>query len=386
MFLFSELVFGYFLNRNFIFGVFNFYTFFVLILFTLLFSYSRINNIFSLLNIALLNLILVDKEWRILDTYIRPGGSDSLTYESLSRIVLLSEPLRGGEAVYHYSPGARYINLLLHLLFGDRFKLIWVTVLTVTTFLIIRYLVDSNSVNKIYKYIAVITILIYLTSNGVQRVFYYGMSESYALLFFALLLNIQKNHKALINLVAGIVVLIRPVFLLGVMSYLIYIKLNFKELKKFYFLILLPLVHNLFFGSSFVIFTKSWDSALDILEESQEFFKHIMRNISYIIMAPYNEDVITRVGSLIPFFTFTFFLIYIFILLNKLTHIELSYLDTTPVLLSTPLLFYDIYYFYPRFLIVTHVFVFIVVLKNIKIMTEKILLKKNNTFISLLKV
>lgn len=51
--------------------------------------------------------------------WLRDGGSDWLTYESLARSFLESGSLRGGEDVFYYQPLSRYIRFLLHALLGD---------------------------------------------------------------------------------------------------------------------------------------------------------------------------------------------------------------------------------------------------------------------------
>jgi hypothetical protein len=49
----------------------------------------------------------------------RSSGGDFLTYASFARGIVLSPSLKGGEAVFFYQPGWRYLLGLLHLLFGD---------------------------------------------------------------------------------------------------------------------------------------------------------------------------------------------------------------------------------------------------------------------------
>ncbi len=49
----------------------------------------------------------------------RAGGSDFLTYENDARTMLTTGSLRGGDDVFIYSPGYRYVLFLLHGLFGE---------------------------------------------------------------------------------------------------------------------------------------------------------------------------------------------------------------------------------------------------------------------------
>ena len=49
----------------------------------------------------------------------RASGTDFLTYESFARSIVLDHSLNGGEAVFFYQPGSRYVLGFMHLLFGD---------------------------------------------------------------------------------------------------------------------------------------------------------------------------------------------------------------------------------------------------------------------------
>lgn len=52
------------------------------------------------------------------DVIYRAYGSDFLTYESYAREIVLNGSLRGGEDVFFYQPGSRYVLGLMHFLFG----------------------------------------------------------------------------------------------------------------------------------------------------------------------------------------------------------------------------------------------------------------------------
>jgi hypothetical protein len=49
----------------------------------------------------------------------RGGGSDWLTYESFARDIFTTHSLRGGEDVFYYQPGYRYLLVLVRLLLGE---------------------------------------------------------------------------------------------------------------------------------------------------------------------------------------------------------------------------------------------------------------------------
>jgi hypothetical protein len=53
------------------------------------------------------------------DVFYRDGGQDSLTLESAARSILTTGSLRGEESVFFAQPGMRYVQFLLHIVFGD---------------------------------------------------------------------------------------------------------------------------------------------------------------------------------------------------------------------------------------------------------------------------
>ena len=54
----------------------------------------------------------------------RQRGSDWLVYQGYAREIFTSESLRGGENIFYFMPGARYLIFVEHLLFGDNDVLI----------------------------------------------------------------------------------------------------------------------------------------------------------------------------------------------------------------------------------------------------------------------
>ena len=78
-------------------------------------KYKRI-SIFSVLVILIaLNYFLIDEPWNELDFNIKPSGTDILTYENQARLIFEGDGLRGGEDVFWYSPGYRYMLFLVHI-------------------------------------------------------------------------------------------------------------------------------------------------------------------------------------------------------------------------------------------------------------------------------
>lgn len=338
------------------FGIFNLETLFLLIIFSYFIVVNQDSKILCFIKLCLLNLLLLDKELLNTDFYIRPGGSDALTYESQSRLLLIHNFFQGGEDIYHYSPGMRYILMLSHIIFGDKFQNIFIFVISLTIFLGIRTIFEKTKNELNFQFLYVFIFLAYLTSNAVQRIFYYGMSEAFGLL--ALLTGLYfiniYNKKILYVLFASLSVLIRPVFFLGVLILNYKTRLNKNLLILFWAIVFLPAIHNFYYGKSLVIFTKTFSSYNNLLNQDKSLLKTMIDNLLYIVMYPMNFDIQSRVGGLIPYLIFSVFIIYLIInLLNK----NKLFIDTGIVLsFAVPFLIYSPVHFYPRFILAFHTF------------------------------
>lgn len=335
-------------------GFFNLETLFLLIIFSYLMVANKNSKILCFVNLCLLNLLLVDQELINIDNYIRPGGSDALTYESQSRLLLIHNFFQGGENIYHYSPGMRYILMLSHIILGDRYQNIFILVISLTIFMGIRLILEKTKKGAKFQFLYLFLFLTYLTSNAVQRIFYYGMSESFGLLTLLTGLYFIKvyNKKILYVLFVSLSVVIRPVFMLGVLVLNFKTRLNKKELILFFVVVLLPAIHNIFYGNSLVLFTKTISSSLNIFDQNKSFMNTLFDNLLYIVMYPMNSDIQSRVGRLIPYIIFLVFIGYLIVIIfnrNKtftITVIVFSF--------ALPFLIYSPVHFYPRFVLVFH--------------------------------
>lgn len=335
-------------------GFFNLETLFLLIIFSYLMVANKNSKILCFVNLCLLNLLLVDQELINIDNYIRPGGSDALTYESQSRLLLIHNFFQGGENIYHYSPGMRYILMLSHIILGDRYQNIFILVISLTIFMGIRLILEKTKKGAKFQFLYLFLFLTYLTSNAVQRIFYYGMSESFGLLTLLTGLYFIKvyNKKILYVLFVSLSVVIRPVFMLGVLVLNFKTRLNKKELILFFVVVLLPAIHNIFYGNSLVLFTKTISSSLNIFDQNKSFMNTLFDNLLYIVMYPMNSDIQSRVGRLIPYIIFLVFIGYLIVIIfnrNK------TFTNTVIVFsFALPFLIYSPVHFYPRFVLVFH--------------------------------
>lgn len=361
-------------------GFFNLETLFLLIVFSFFITFDKNSKVLCFINLCLLNLLLVDLELINIDYYIRPGGSDALTYESQSRLLLIHNFFQGGENVYHYSPGMRYILMFSHLIFGDRYQSIFIFAISLTIFLSVQMIKDKTTKGPKFQFIYLFLLLTYLTSNAVQRIFYYGMSESFGLLTLLAglyFINVY-NKKILYVFFVSISVLIRPVFMIGVLILNFKKRLSKKDLFLFCVVVSLPAVHNIFYGQSLVLFTKTISSSLNVVNQNRSFINTVIDNLSYIVMYPINPDIQSRVGRIIPYIIFTVFIGYLIInLISK----NKSFIDTAIVFsFALPFLIYSPVHFYPRFILVFHTFLLLDFIFKFDNLTFS---KKNNLFSSL---
>ena len=97
-----SLIYNFDLSQN---RLIKLYAYFCLLLIFLFFNHSKF-SLFNFLHIfILLSFIIIDYPWNNFDLIVKPGGSDSLTYENQARLILEGDGLRGGADVFLYSLG-----------------------------------------------------------------------------------------------------------------------------------------------------------------------------------------------------------------------------------------------------------------------------------------
>ena len=180
------------------------------------------------------------------------------------------------------------------------------------------------------------------------------MSESFGLLTLLTGLYFIKvyNKKILYVLFVSISVVIRPVFILGVLVLNFKKRLSTNELVLFFMVVLLPAIHNVFYGQSLVLFTKTISSSLNIFDQNRSLMGTLIDNLLYILMYPMNSDIQSRVGRLIPYIIFLVFIVYLIIIIFNRSK---ALTDTAIVFsFALPFLIYSPVHFYPRFILVFH--------------------------------
>ena len=356
-----------------VFGIIDSFTIFTYLSVFLFFYFYKLNPAEIFILSTLTTFLLLDIDFKILDQYIRPGGSDSLTYEYFSRLVLEGNFLEGGEGVYTYSPGARYFLFFLHIGFGERLKYIFILLNSLAAFLSIvnkKFEVDQKNV---FAYIA----FIYLTSNAINRIFMYGMSEIFSLILIMFYLKSEKlknNYPLVSGIILGLAMFNRVNLVLGIIALVILSK-NKKTYFGFTLFALVPLIHNLYYGKKFLILTDDWNYQGEVLGESFNFYDfvtniylNILRNFDFVVMNPFSENIFNRTGRLLPFVFFISIILFLFYVIKNRKNIiwRKYFFEILPIILIiAPFAIYDPRFFYPRFLIVPHL-MFLIYCQNLK--------------------
>ncbi len=319
------------------------YAYLCLLLIYLFFNSSKFSYFNFMQIFILLSFIIIDYPWNTFDLIVKPGGSDSLTYENQARLIFEGDGLRGGSSVFLYSPGYRYFLYFLHLIFGDFWNVVWIVMLSLSLNLIF---LNSSNINPISFAFG-----IFLISDNVRNIFLYGMSEASSLMLFLIsiyLLNINKTKIGVIILALG--VLVRPetgLFALGALFF--YRKnITLKKVFPFFTILLLPLMHNLYYGKKFVLITTGWNYGRNL---DFDFIK----NLNYIIVNPFNEKILMTLGPGIIYIGFSIFVLsnlnFLISMLKNRNLLENKYY-IFGLLNLIPFFIYDPELFYPRHIII----------------------------------
>ena len=334
------LIYNFDLSQN---RLIKLYAYVCLFLIFAFFNNSKTSYLNFLHIFVLLSFIIIDYPWSNFDLIVKPGGSDSLTYENQARLILEGDGLRGGASVFLYSPGYRYFLYVLHIIFGDFWNVAWITILTICINFIFINSDKRNPISFLF--------VLFLISDNVRNVFLYGMSEASALALFLISIYLIKRDKIFSGItLLGVGVLIRPET--GLFALLV-LFMNRKKLKlenylSFGGLLLLPLLHNLYFGSEFVVLTSGWNYGRNL-----DF--NIYKNLNYLIMNPFNEKILMTLGSTIIFIGFGVIVLSVFnfiISIYKKQGLKSNQFFLFGILNLLPFIIYDPELFYPRHIII----------------------------------
>ena len=356
-----------------VFGILDSFTIFMYLAIFSLFYFYKLSPIEILIVCFVGTYLLLDIDFKIYNEYLRPGGSDSLTYEYFSRLVLEGNFFEGGESIYSYSPGARYFLYFLHILFGEKLKIIFIVLNAVAAFYAVidkEFKLDSKN---IFSYLT----FVYLTSNAINRIFLFGMSEIFSLVLILIYLktdSLKSKYPYISGVILGLIMFNRVILVLGVLA-LVALSKNLKTFLGFLTIGLIPFVHNLYYGNQVLLLTNDWNYQGEVVGEGynlltfiEEIVINIQRNFNYVIMNPFSEEIYNRVGRLLPIIFSVSVLAFIYLIIKKKNSILNSQylLNLVPIILViAPFAIYDPRFFYPRFLLVPHI-MFLIYCQNLK--------------------
>ena len=275
----------------------------------------------------------------------------------MNEIISVSNYLKGGDKVFYEPPLFRYLLHALNIFFGSKWYFVCFFYLAFVIFLLNKNL---GTQNKLFSFIVLFFLINLFFSSGFLNLLLYGWSEPFFILILLFLIDSIRSKEKITGTVMVLLIsliLIRPesILYLSVFSYLIYKNFTLKNIKSLLPIIglFLPLMHNLYFGNEFLLFSSTGNELgyFDFLSKDgsvpieQNLSKLNLSKIFGIFFIPFNSMSLNYVGRgflLINLFIFSATVFYCF--KNKFTIFYLTILFFS----FSPFLIYDIYDGYPR--------------------------------------
>ncbi|MDA3012842.1 MAG: hypothetical protein O2801_09920 [Actinomycetota bacterium] len=224
--------------------------------------------------------------WTYVDFKTR--GDDWLTYEHFARQILINRSLEGGEEVFYYQPGFRYILFAIHLVFGDGAAGVAFTLTLALAGSILFFVqkIHERSSQRFTQNIWLLSSafgvagLLLVLSPSIIRLISWHASEipAWALMIIAFALMISRptsNRLVLISCCAGAMFVIRPNQLFASLiivsvSLAIVHRNSFSKMRllhgiwPFVLVSMLPVIHNLYFGRSLKVLPAGSETVRDL--------------------------------------------------------------------------------------------------------------------------
>ena len=231
----------------------------------------------------------------------RQRDSDWFVHQGLARTIFTENSLRGGESVFYFQPAMRYLIFVGHLILGNNDILISV-LLVVALFASFAVALQKSEVAKLslglIPILSMAALVILFSSNNMISYVYNLTTELPTWIFLFTFVYLvcksaaSKNSLLTLCLIAGFAVNFRPNQAPGwgflvVVFVLLKFRANKTELRprsELFFLgfitILvgcLSLIHNIYFGRSFVVFSTSnvgsqqyqWKIFMDMFHDAE---------------------------------------------------------------------------------------------------------------------
>jgi len=317
----------------------------------------------------------------------RIRGNDWLVYQGLARSMLGNFSLRGGEDVFYWQVGFRYVVFVSHLLLGDGDVLIAFVfaALFVCAPLWLVYNIDRLYTNKgthILLIPLLALILIIAMSSRILEAEYLGLSEYVtwiAVVYIAISLFKTVNTNfgiAAISLMTGLLSVVRTNQVFGMFFLLLIVivartkEWSFRKICNaavpilfFFGALLLPLIHNLYFGHKFAVLPTSgnptnpeysWSQFLRIFndESSRQMATLKLRQFTYT--AYFTEGFGFSKTLALSFWGFQFLwlvaLVRLLVIRCRSTIIWMIWL--WPLMFAVPIIPYRLDSYYPRHFVI----------------------------------
>ena len=370
----------------------NSLTDYIEILFIALIAYlifnKNIYTITSFMGISLAVSLLSIKNLNVFSNVLYSvGGSDPLKYESWSQQIIHFRSLQGGENIFLYQPGYRYLLSLLRLFFGDSHVAISLigrfifVILLLLLFINLAKMVESK---KVFLSLNLIVLYIFFSTYSSKLNLYSSLSEwptwliGLGLAVYIFKENLLLRDTIYISILIGLCFLVRENQLPGllILSFIFFIK-NKKQKKNIFTntlivgtLFLLPFIHNFIYGNKFVlnqdVFTSGYYylSPKDLLFNFPEVKEQLIFQINFLISNPLNEGVVIMAGKILPLVVlFIIFQWSLMVIRSIFSNSENNFYRFLYIILPLsflgPHLFYQVHTYFPRHIIQGYLFMVI---------------------------
>ena len=306
------------------------------------------------------------------------GGSDPLKYESWSQQIVFLQSLQGGEDIYLYQPGYRYLLSLFHLFFGDSHLSIVIFFRFILVFLLFSiFLKLFEKYNNQVYFLGFNFLLSYilLSTYSSKLNLFSSLSEWPTWILGLMFLNIffkfefSSNNLYAMCFLLGACFLIREnqfpglVYLVILMFFLKEKKQKFfKPISIFGFFLLLPFLHNFIYGGEFVlnqdVFISGYYylSPRDLLFDFQSVYETFLFQLNFLTANPLNDSVRLLSGKIFPLTVSVIIVQFLFIFAIRLKNVTNLMYFIIPFAFLGPHLFYQVHTYYPRHIIQGYLF------------------------------
>tara|TARA_B100002019_G_C21274755_1_gene604695 strand:- start:8051 stop:10042 length:1992 start_codon:yes stop_codon:yes gene_type:complete len=275
----------------------------------------------------------------------------------MNEIISFSNYFRGGDNVFYEPPLFRYILHALNILYGSRWYFVCLIYLYFIIFLLSR---NIPTPDNLISFVVLFFVFNMFFSSGFLNLLLYGWSEPFfilILLFLVDAIRTKRKINASVTFLLISLILIRPesILYLSVFAFLIYKNFGIKNKKSLLPIVglFLPLIHNLYFGNEFLLFSSTGNELgyFDFLSKDgsipieQSLSKMSTSKIFGIFFIPFDSLSLNYVGR---GFLIINLLIFLTTIMLCFKYKFMIYNLIIIIFSFSPYLIYDIFDGYPR--------------------------------------